>query len=108
MNLFGITAMCFPHAATNVALIAITHLIHTPYYTSAVNRAVKVGHRKDQGGVRGEADVGAIGGRTERYSEPFKSTQRDSGVTVFGLAGSHSCLPLTFTFSLAVPGAASH
>lgn len=119
-TLFCITALCFPHTVTNVLLIAITQLLHTsppssPYHplhphTSAVNRGVRVRDRKECGGVRGvrlmKVMVRAIGQRGTVY--PLSPFERDSGVSVFGLAWSPPSPSLSLTFSLSVPGAASH
>lgn len=111
-SLFNITALCFPHAVTNVLLIAITQLVHPPPlfpyhplhpHTSAVNGGVRVGARKERGGVRGvrlmKVMVRAIGQRGTVY--PLSPCERDSGVSVFGLARVSSVsLPLSLSHSL--------
>lgn len=50
--------------------------------------------------------VRAIGQRGTVY--PLSPCERDSGVSVFGLAWSPPSPSLSLTFSLSVPGAASH
>lgn len=62
------------------------HPLHP--HTSAVNRGVRVRDRKECGGVRGvrlmKVMVGAVGQRGTVY--PQSPCERDSGVSVFGLA----------------------
>lgn len=85
---------------------------HRPLHprTLAVNRGVRVGDRKECGGVRGvrlkKVMVRATGQRGTVC--PLSPCERDSGVSVFGLAGAPPSLSLSLTFSLSVPGAASH
>ena len=116
-SLFDIAALCFPHAVTNVLLIAVTQLVHRPPpfpyrplhpHTSAVNRGVRVGDRKECGGVRGvrlmKVMVRAIGQRGTVY--PLSPCERETAGSVClawpGLLHLPLSLPLSLSLSLSL------